>query len=96
MATNDEQFGEAFGRIRELETSIASHLATCDERGKQVQETLGRVEESVSEVKDGYDILKTERDEAKGALKGIRLVCVIAIGLIGLVSVILNILHYIE
>jgi len=78
-------------RVREVENTLTAHLATCTQSSENVEKTLTEVKEGISSARESYDTLKTERDEARGAFKGMKLLLIIAGGLLTTGSIIVNI-----
>jgi len=91
VAISDDQFGRLEKRVREVETTLAAHLATCTQSSENVEKKLSEVKEEISSVRESYGTLKTERDEARGAFKGMKLLLWIAGGLLTTGSIIVNV-----
>jgi len=91
VAISDKQFGLLEKRVRIVENTLAGHLATCNQSQQSVQRSIFEFKKEMSEVKDTCREIRTERDEARGAFKGIKSLFFVAISLVTVISVILNV-----
>ena len=67
---SDEQKQEIFGRLRSIEMTLESHLASCTEARKSNDRSLARMEATLDTVKVNVETLKDEMHTHKAVLKG--------------------------
>jgi len=89
--SDSKQYDKLDKRMREVETTLSALLATSNQSQENAERALTELKKEVSSVKESCDTLKTERDEARGTIRGIGGVFWVVGCFIGTVSIVLNI-----
>ena len=103
MDDTNSRLEKLFERMREVEGTLASHLGACTESGKNVHKSLEAltegvrlVEVSVKDLESEVKHLDAEKAEAKGVAKGMKLGGIFLVGLLTVISIILNIYFLVD
>lgn len=88
---NKQEIEKYSERLRTVEITLQSHLATCAQSGKGAQASMDTLTEHVQLLEHSVNGLKEEKAETRGILKGWRIGAMFLAGLITVVSIFINI-----
>ncbi len=101
MSDTQDEFKELNKRVIEVEGTLKSHLAACEVSTKSAEKSMetltGEVVKlgtSVNGLEGEVKKLDIEKAKTEGMVKGVRLLAIFLVSLVGVASVIMNMFHF--